>query len=112
MYDYNTQYVVSAIRTAVSILSSWKHKGGAKPAARKLLIDFSPLLTRFEGDKLRIPVKPREFLTIPLKFGSYQARPIEAWRKGKLRVGEVQMDRRWIIVPSKEEVDLTKPDDV
>jgi putative transposase len=111
-YDYNSQYIISAIKTAVSMLSSWRRTKGAKPVARKLFIEFSPLLTHFEGDRLRISVKPREFLTIPLKYGSYQERLIKAWREGGLRIGEIQMNERWVIVPFKQEVDLTRPDEV
>lgn len=110
-YDYNSQYFVSAIKTAVSMLSSWKKHKGEKPKARKLFIEFSPLLTRFEGDKLRISIKPRCFLTIPLKFGDYQAKFIKLWREGKLRAGEIIMNGYWIIVPFKQEIDLAKPDE-
>ncbi|KPV65195.1 MAG: hypothetical protein AOA65_0345 [Candidatus Bathyarchaeota archaeon BA1] len=84
-YDYNSQYAVSAIKTAVSMLSSWKRVKGGKPKARKLFMSFSPLLTHFEGDKLRISIKPRAFLTIPLRFGSYQERFINLWGRVSLR---------------------------
>ncbi|MBS7247928.1 MAG: hypothetical protein QXN15_02805 [Candidatus Jordarchaeales archaeon] len=54
------------------------------------------MLTHFEGIsseyKLRISAKPREFLTIPLKFGSYQEKFIKLWREGKLRIGEIVMN--------------------
>jgi len=110
-YDYNSQYFISAIKVAVSMLSSWKKRRGEKPKAKKLFIEFSPLLTRFEGDKLRISIKPRQFLTIPLKFGDYQAKFIKLWREGKLGIGEIIMNEHWIIVPFKQEIDLTKPDE-
>ena len=110
-YDYNSQYFISAIKVAVSMLSSWKKTRGERPVARKLFIEFSPLLTHFEGDKLRISVKPREFLTIPLKFGSYQEKFIKLWREGKLRIGEIMMNEHWVIVPFKQEIDLTRPDE-
>ena len=110
-YNYNSQYIVSAIKVAVSMISSWKRTRGRKPVAKKLFIQFSPLLTRFEGGKLRISVKPREFLTIPLKFGSYQEKFIRAWREGKLKIGEISMNESWIIVPFKQEIDLTKPNE-
>ncbi|MEM3615954.1 MAG: hypothetical protein QXX09_04815 [Candidatus Methanomethylicia archaeon] len=48
-YDYNSQYFISAIKVAVSMLSSWKRTRGERPVARKLFIEFSPLLTHFEG---------------------------------------------------------------
>jgi len=110
-YDYNSQYIVSAVKVAVSMLSSWKRTKGQKPSAKKLFIQFSPLLTRFDGDKLRISIKPREFLTIPLRFGDYQEKFIKAWREGKLKIGEISMNEHWIIIPFKQEIDLTKPDE-
>lgn len=110
-YNYNSQYFVSAIKTAVSMLSSWKRLKGGRPEARKLFINFSPLLTHFKGDLLRISIKPREFLSIPLKFGGYQERFVELFREGKLKVGQIQMNEHWIIVPFKQEVDLTKPNE-
>jgi len=110
-YGYNSQYFVSAIKVTVSMLSSWKKRKGKKPKAKKLFIEFNPLLTRFEGDRVRISVKPREFLTIPLKFGDYQAKYIKLWREGKLRIGEIIINDRWVIVPFKQEIDPTKPDE-
>lgn len=110
-YDYNTQYFVSAVKTAVSMLSRWKRTGGKMPVAKKLFIQFSPLLTHFEGNKLRISVKPRQFLVIPLKVGSYQEKFLKLWKEGELRVGEIMMNEHWIIVPFKQEVELTKPDE-
>jgi putative transposase len=108
-YDYNSQYYVSAIKTAVSMLSSWKRTKGERPKAKKLFIEFSPLLTHFDGERLRISVKPREFMTIPLRFGSYQERFIGLWKAGRLRMGEIQMNENWVIIPFKQEIDLTKP---
>lgn len=60
---------------------------------------------------LRISVRPREFLVIPLRFGSHRERFIRLWRERKLRIGEIQMNESWIIIPFKQEIDLTKPDE-
>ncbi|MEM0049079.1 MAG: hypothetical protein QW424_00295 [Candidatus Bathyarchaeia archaeon] len=65
---------------------------------------MDPVLVRFEGDRLRISVKPRKFLYIQLKFGDYQRKFIEEWRSGKLRVGEISINEN-------KDVDLSNPDD-
>ncbi len=99
------------------MLKSWrrlKRKGLAKndePIAKKLFIQFDALLVRYEGDKLRISVRPRKFLTINLKYGSYQKRFIEEWRAGRLRVGEVSLNETKILIPFRKDVDLTNPKD-
>ena len=52
------------------MLKSWrrlKKKGLAKsdkPVAKKQFIQLDTQLVKYEGDKLRISVKPRRFLTI------------------------------------------------
>jgi putative transposase len=111
-YVYNSQYFISAIKVSISMLSSWrrlKENKKEKPVARKLFIEFSPLLTHFEGDKLRISVRPHQFLIIPLKLGNYQQKFVNLWRNGKLKIGEIKMNEKWIIVPFKQEIDLAKP---
>ncbi|MEM3663590.1 MAG: hypothetical protein QXW47_03695 [Candidatus Jordarchaeales archaeon] len=46
-----------------------------------------------------------------MKFGSYQEKFIKLWREGKLRIGEIVMNEHWVIVPFKQEIDLTRPDE-
>ncbi len=82
-----------------------------KPIAKKLFVQLDPQLVKYEGDRLRISIKPREFLTIRLKFGEYQRKFIEEWKAGKLRVGEVSINCTKVLVPFRKDVDLTNPDD-
>ncbi|MEM3745093.1 MAG: transposase [Candidatus Bathyarchaeia archaeon] len=116
-WDYSTHYCHSACRVATSMLKSFrrlKRKGLAKsdrPEARKLFMQLDPVLVRFEGDRLRISVKPRKFLYIQLKFGDYQRKFIEEWRSGKLRVGEISINENKVLVPFRKDVDLSNPDD-
>ncbi|MEM1555900.1 MAG: hypothetical protein QXR84_01770 [Candidatus Bathyarchaeia archaeon] len=116
-WDYSTHFCHSACAVATSMLKSWrrlKRKGKAqngRPVAKKLFIQLDPQLVKYEGDKLRISVKPRHFLLIPLKFGDYQKRFIEEWRKGKLKVGEVWINEEKVVIPFRKDVDLSNPDD-
>jgi len=82
-WDYSTHFCHSACRVATSMLKSFrrlKRKGIAKsdkPVARKLFMQLDSLLVKYEGERLRISVKPRRFLYIKLKYGDYQRRSIE-----------------------------------
>lgn len=116
-WNYSTHFCHSACRVAVSMLRSWrrlKKKGkvrGDKPVARKLFMHLDPQLVKYEGERIRISVKPRKFLTIHLKYGDYQRRFIEEWRKGALRVGEITINEKKVLVPFRKDVDLSDPDD-
>ena len=78
---------------------------------KKLFIRFDPQLVKFEGDRLRISIKPRQFTYVHLKYGEYQRKFIEEWRKGKLKVGEITMNEEKVIVPFRKKIDLTNPKD-
>jgi len=116
-WDYSTHFCHSACRVAVSMLRSWrrlKKKGkvrGEKPVARKLFMHLDPQLVKYDGERIRISVKPRKFITIHLKYGDYQKRFIEEWKKGALRVGEVTINEEKVLVPFRKDVDLSDPDD-
>ena len=114
-WDYSTHFCHSACKIASSMLKSWRkkvRKGEAKPPkAKKLFIRFDPQLVKFEGDRLRISIKPRQFTYVHLKYGEYQRKFIEEWRKGKLKVGEITMNEEKVIVPFRKKIDLTNPKD-
>ncbi len=113
-WDYSTHFCHSACMIALSMLKSYrkkrKNKEG-KPVAKKLFMQLDPQLFKFYGDKIRISVRPRQFLFIELKFGEYQKKFIEAWKRGELKVGEITINETKVIVPFKKEVDLQNPND-
>lgn len=108
-----------AIQLARSQRLCSNHGGGRKELIsqkqKKLFIRFDPQLVKFEGNRLRISVKPRHypirkrFVYIHLKYGEYQRKFIEEWKKGNLKIGEVAMNGEKVIVPFKKEVDLINP---
>ncbi|MEM3975127.1 MAG: transposase [Ignisphaera sp.] len=116
-WDYSTHFCHSACRVTTSMLKSFrrlKRKGLVKsdrPVAKKLFMQLDPVLVRFEGDRLRISVKPRKFLYIQLKFGDYQRKFIEEWKRGRLRVGEISINESKVLVPFRKDVDLSNPDE-
>ncbi|MGQ9469631.1 MAG: hypothetical protein ACUVTD_07420 [Nitrososphaerales archaeon] len=107
--EYNTQYFVSAIKVAFSIIKSARKKG-REPVAKRLFIKFNPNLTKFYGDRIRISVKPREFIEMPLIVGDYQKRFIDEWKQGRLKIGEIILNSEGVIIPFKTEIDLLEPD--
>jgi len=116
-WDYSTHFCHSACRVATSMLKSWrklKRKRLAKsdrPVARKLFMQLDSQLVKYEGNRIRISIKPRKFLYIELKYGEYQRKFIEEWKTGKLRVGEITINENKVLVPFRKVVDLTDPKD-
>ncbi len=82
---------------------------GDRPVAEKLFMRLDPFLVRYQGDAVRISVKPREFLYIRLKYGDYQRRLIEEWRAGKLEVGEIVVNGTGVYIPFKKATAQVEP---
>ncbi|MEM3745021.1 MAG: transposase [Candidatus Bathyarchaeia archaeon] len=83
---------------AQSILKSWKRKG-KEPTLRKPVIRFSPLLTKLEGERLRIALRPREFIYLNLTVGEYQRKFL-----GK-PYGMITMTEEYVIIPFKTKIE-------
>ena len=69
---YAAHWVDSALKTAFSIMDSWKknyNKGDRKracPRAKRLFIRVKQTLCKLEGDKLRVTITPRGFVYFDL----------------------------------------------
>jgi len=111
-WDYSTHFCHSACKIALAILKNHRRKRrDGKPEAKKLFMQLDPQLYKFYGDKIRVSVKPRNFLYIDLKYGEYQRKFIDAWREGKLKTGEITINETKIVIPFKKEVDISNPSD-
>jgi putative transposase len=111
-WDYSTHFCHSACKIALAILKNWRKKRiEGKPEVRKLFIQLDSMLYKFYGDRIRISVRPRQFLFIDLKFGEYQKKFIDAWKEGKLKTGEITINETKVVIPFKKEVDMTNPKD-
>ncbi|NJD78252.1 MAG: transposase [Candidatus Methanoperedens sp.] len=86
-WEYANHWVDSALKTAYSILGSWKKnyiKGRRKrnyPVVKRPFARIKQTMMKLEGDKLRITIKPYEYLYIDLskryfKLGSRIGEPI------------------------------------
>jgi len=71
-WPYAAHWVDSAIKTAYSILKSWRKnyvKGDRRrrrPTARRLFARAKQTLVKLEGEKLRVTVKPGEYVYLDL----------------------------------------------
>jgi putative transposase len=71
-WPYAAHWVDSAIKTAYSILKSWRKnyvKGERKrrrPTARRLFVRAKQTLIKLEGEKLRVTIKPGEHVYLDL----------------------------------------------
>ncbi len=86
-WEYANHWIDSALKTAYAILSSWRKnyvKGKRKqncPVVKRPFVRVKQTLIKLEGDKLRITIKPYEYLYIDLskryfKLGSRIGEPI------------------------------------
>jgi len=71
-WDYAAHWVDSAIKTAYSILKSWRknyvkgYRKRRRPVARRLFARAKQTLIKLEGEKLRLTVKPGEYVFLDL----------------------------------------------
>ncbi|KPV62973.1 MAG: putative transposase [Candidatus Bathyarchaeota archaeon BA1] len=108
-YGYQTSFYVTAYRVAIATVKSWKKRGGNPPKVKKLFVKVSPLAYKFDGEKLRISVKPRNFVSLKLIYGCYQRRFVDAWRRGIFKIGEIIVNEEYVLIPFKRVVNLLEP---
>ena len=115
-WNYACQIYVQAVRVACSILKTWRKRVKKEeadpnnpPQIKRLFVKLHQSLYRFTGDRLRITIKKGVHIWIDLRFGDYQKRFIERWKKGKMKIGEIIINEEKIIVPFKKEVELIEP---
>lgn len=71
-WDYAAHWIDSALKTAFSIMDSWKknyNKGKRKrrcPVVKRPFVRVKQTLMKIEGERLRITIKPYEFVYVDL----------------------------------------------
>ena len=79
-WKYSAHWIDSVISTAFSILDSWKknyNKGKRRrncPVAKRLFVRVKQTMMKIEGDKLRISIKPRQFIYVDLSKRYFKMR--------------------------------------
>ncbi len=90
---YNAAIIARAYRVALQLR---KHHA---QEAKRLVLRFSKLNSRFTGDTLIVNVGKGQQLTLHLKVTDYQQRFIDAWRRGEYTVHEATLTPSLVIVP-------------
>lgn len=93
-YGLHTHYALSACEVASAILKNHRRNHRA-PVAKRLTLKLDNQTYRLEGETLRIPIKPRQFLTLKLKIGGYQRRFLE---DPSLRFGSITLSQNKLVV--------------
>jgi len=112
-WPYAAHWVDSAIKTAYSILKSWRKnyvKGERKrrrPTAKRLFVRAKQTLIRLEGEKLRLTVKPGEHVYLDLS-ARYFKLPSEVSSAG---LGEpvITLEKVHLPVHCEEDAQSGKP---
>ena len=93
-WPFAKHYVDSAIRTAYSILESWRQnylrgrRKRRKPVVKRKFVRVKTTLVKVEGSKIRITVKPREeYLELDYS-GEWFYERIKDWKVGELIIRE------------------------
>jgi len=109
---YHTHYCHSACKTATAILKNFRKRKRKrltdkdKPEVKKDFVKLEEMLFKFEGDKIKIVISPRNWVTLNLVVREYQRKFVEAWEKGELDIGEIIIKRDIIVIPFKRKVEI------
>lgn len=103
-YELHTHYILNACECAFAMLRNrrWKRK----PYAKHLFIKLDNQTYQLNYMLLRIPVKPREFVFIPLIGGDYQ---LSFLRDATLKRGSVTLTDSTVTISFSKETAETEP---
>jgi len=97
-WEYAAHWVDSALRTAFSIINSWKknyvrgNRKRKKPVVKRCFVRVKQTLMKISGEKIRITIKPQEHVNIDLSKRYFSL-------KGK--IGEPTLTRTKIHLPTE-----------
>jgi putative transposase len=93
-YRLHSHYTLNACEVASAILRNHK-RNGRSPVARKRFLKLDNQCYQLTDATLRIPVKPRQFITLKLKLGEYQRKFLQ---DSSLKRGSITLTERKVIV--------------
>ena len=104
-YGYHSWYVLSAIEVATAILKNYrkarKHSGVKRPRARRLMAKIGNQGFKIENCRLRIPLRPREYIYIPL-----HKRGVEFLANSIFKLGSVTLTPSMVYVSFSKVVEI------
>lgn len=102
-YSLHTRYILNACEVAFSIIKKHK-KWYRKPYAKRLMLKLDNQTYQLNYMLLKIPIKPRDLILMPLKGGEYQ---FSFLRDATLKRGSITITPSTVIVAfSKETAEL------
>jgi len=113
-FGLHTHYILNACEIACAMLKNYrktkrKNENVKKPKAKRLFLKLDnqtyKLVEREDGLYLRIPVKPREFLFLKLRYGDYQKK----FLNGNYKLGSVTINSNSVILTFSKETNLKSP---
>jgi len=109
-YGYHSWYALSAIEIATAILKNHRRaerrrRDVKSPRARKLIAKIGNQGFRIEGDRLRIPLRPREYLYISL-----HKRARELLVNSGFKLGSVTLMPSMVYVSFSKIVEIAEPE--
>ncbi len=93
-YGLHTHYTLSACEVASAILRNHRRNHRA-PTARRLTLKLDNQTYRLQGNILRIPVRPREFLNLRLNLGQYQRNLLD---DASLKFGSITLTENKVVI--------------
>jgi len=93
-YGLHSHYTLNACEVAAAILKNaeWNH---CSPVAKRLFLKLDNQTYQLENGTLRIPLKPRQFITLKLELGEHQRKFLN---DTTLKRGSITLTERKIIV--------------
>lgn len=67
-YSYAKHWLNSASTFAIGVVRSWRELGGNKPHLVRPVLHLDQMTFKFKDNVLRLTLKPREFIYIPIKI--------------------------------------------
>ena len=102
-YGLHSHYILNACECAYAMLKNRKWK---KPYAKHLFLKLDNQTYHLNYMLLRIPVKPREFIIIPLRGGNYQ---LSFLRDATLKRGSVTLTASTVAIAFSKETAVIEP---
>ncbi|MGQ9469107.1 MAG: RNA-guided endonuclease InsQ/TnpB family protein [Nitrososphaerales archaeon] len=98
--------ILNACEVACSILKNYR-RCNRKPYAQKLMLKLDNQSYKIDGNVIRIPIKPREFITIPLRLRDYHKAFLE---DESLKRGSITLTASIIAIAfSKTAIEVIEP---
>jgi len=103
-YGLHTHYTLNACEVACGLIRNRKRR--KTPYIRRAFLKLDNQTFKIENGTLRIPMKPRQFIYIPLKMGDYQRRFLS---DPTLKMGSVTITASKVVLAFVKTAEVIEP---